>query len=78
VKLFLLSALLALPMLGCAAAGPVACQIIDTARDTCVLLKYLDKDGKPQEVRVPREELAGFAAAAAAKQAAAKPDAGAP
>jgi hypothetical protein len=64
--------------------GKVACQIVDTAADACQVVRYLGPDGKPRDVRVPREELIAVAQKEEAKQAAAKarangadPDAGA-
>ena len=48
--------------------GKVACSIVDTAADACVVLRYLGPDGKMRQVRVPREELQAFALTAAARQ----------
>jgi hypothetical protein len=48
-----------------------ACAIVDTAKEACTVIRYLDATGKEAEVRVSREELREFGREAATRHAAA-------
>lgn len=56
---------------GCV-ASKVACQVVKTANDACTVIEMLGADGKPVQVPVTNEELAGFGKIAAARRQAEK------
>lgn len=63
---------LLLTLAGCPGWGSTTCKVVDAASAACTVIRFMGEDGKEHEVRVSRDELAGFGQEMAAKRAAEK------
>lgn len=57
---------------GCAGWGATTCTVVDLAHDACGVIRYLDENGKPVEMKVTNEDMKAVAKARAFQDAGTK------